>query len=111
MIPAFFIFTTCLTTPFALERLVVRLSFGPLMRTLIPLTALPCLVRWIVSAVLRPTNNWCGVILLTATQYTGGGPTNGAVTCAVAVAWLLVVFVSGRSPATATVLVWVPVVL
>src|SRR5512143_793976 len=40
-----------------------------------------------------------------------GGGTNGAVTWTVAVAWLLVVFVSGRPPATVTVLVWVPATL
>src|SRR5438093_570040 len=61
-----------------------------------------------VRVVLRPTNSCFGVTLLIATH----GSTNGApVISTVAVAWLLAVFVSGRLPDTATVLVWVPVVL
>ena len=48
-------------------------TFGPLIRTRTPLTALPCLVTWIVSLVLRPTNSCFGVILLTAVQNTVGG--------------------------------------
>jgi hypothetical protein len=48
--------------------------------------------------------------LLTATQNTGGG-TNGAVTCTVAVALLLPVFVSGLLPLTVTVFVCAPAAL
>src|ERR1700756_3116761 len=72
--PAFVTFTVCLTTPFWLERAVRILSFGPLIRTRMPLTGLPLLVTWIVSLVLRPTNSCFGEIRLTATQATGGRP-------------------------------------
>src|SRR3954447_25499394 len=106
-IPAFFIFSVCLTTPLLFEALVRRLIFAPLILTWMPLTALPPWVRWIVSVVFRPTNSCLGVTLLTATQgFTGGGV---PVTLTVAVAWLLLVFVSGLSPDTAAVLVWIPV--
>src|SRR4029079_11403542 len=57
-----------------------------------------------------PTNSCLGVTLLTATQNTGGGM-KGAVTSTVAVASLLPLFVSGRSPATCTVFVCVPAAL
>src|SRR5207253_6464703 len=109
-IPAFFIFTVVLIRPLLFEAAVRTSIFGPLIRTWMPFTALLCWVTWIVSAVLRPTNSCLGVTLLTATQYTGGG-TNGAVTWTVAVAWLLAVFVSGRSPATVAVLVCGPAAL
>jgi len=75
--PAFFSVTTRLITPWAFDRLVMVLSFAPLIRTRTPFTALPCLVTWIVTRVLRPTNSWFGLTLLTATQKFGGvcGPT------------------------------------
>src|SRR5205823_11518797 len=43
-IPAFFIFTRAVMTPLAFEAAVRMSIFGPLIRTRIPLTALPCWV-------------------------------------------------------------------
>src|ERR1700758_3568369 len=60
-IPAFFILSVWWITPLALERLVVTLSFGALMWTRTPATALPFFVTWIVSFVFRPTNSCLGV--------------------------------------------------
>src|SRR5256885_14845053 len=95
--PFFFIFTTRLTTPLALERLVTTLIPAPLIRTRKPAAALlPCL-RKTVSVVLRPTISWPGVIRLTAT-HSGGVITSVIWTVAVAV--LLATLVSGRLPDT-----------
>src|SRR4051794_31997051 len=109
-IPAFFIFSVCLTMPLLFEALVRRLIFAPLILTWTPLTALPPWVRWIVSVVFRPTNNCLGATLLTATQGFSGGGVNLCVST-VAVAVLLAVLVSGRSPTTFTVFVCCPTVL
>src|SRR5438046_5675940 len=103
--PFFFIFTTRLTTPLALEGFVTTLIPAPLIRTRKPAAALlPCL-RKTVSVVLRPTISWPGVIRLTATQ---GGVMISWVISTVAVAVLLATLVSGRLPDTTAVLVWVP---
>ena len=56
-----------------------------------------------VTVVLRPTIRWPGVILLIAMQGATNGPTS-----TVAVAVLLVRFVSGLSPDTTAVLVCSP---
>src|SRR5436190_19169053 len=82
---------------------------APLIRTLMPLTAEPPWVTWIVTVVLRPTNSCFGVTLLTATQGTGG--VGVPTTSTVAVALLLLVFVSGLLPATVRVFVCRPTVL
>src|SRR3954454_2556983 len=105
MTPFFFIFTTRLMTPLALERLVTTLIPAPLIRTRKPAAALPPCLRKTVSVVLRPTISWPGVIRLTATQ--GGGRITSVI-WTVAVAVLLARVVSGRLPDTKAVLVWVP---
>src|SRR6266487_6243560 len=107
--PFFFILTTRLTTPLALEGFVTTLIPAPLIRTRKPAAALePCL-RKTVSVVLRPTISWPGVIRATLTQ--GGVMMFCWVISTVAVAVLLATLVSGRSPETTAVLVWVPVAL
>src|SRR5690242_21679907 len=60
-----------------------------------------------VRVALRPTIRWPGVIRPTATQKI----TCGATTTTLALAVLLDRFVSGLSPITTTVFVWVPTTL
>src|SRR4029077_15024631 len=108
-IPAFFIFSVCLIRPLAFEALVRPLSCARLIRTWMPLTAVPPWVTWILSPVLRPTNSCFGVTLLTATQGVGG--VGVPTTSTVAVALLLPLFVSGLSPPTVTVFVCTPTAL
>src|SRR5204863_48742 len=74
---------------------------APLIRTLMPLTAEPPWVTWIVTVVLRPTNSCFGVTLLTATQ--GFGGVGVPTTWTVAVAVLLTTPVFGQSPPVAPV--------
>src|SRR5947208_16138041 len=61
-----------------------------------------------VTVVLRPTISWPGVIFAILTQ---GGVNVAWVISTLAVAALLVRLVSGLSPMTTLVLVWVPAAL
>src|SRR5579862_5257976 len=101
-IPAFFGLSTWVILPFAFEGAVMVWIPGPVIWTRTPCTTWWWLMTVRCIVVERPAYSCFGVTI-TAVQYVIGLPS--LVTRTFAVAWLFVVFDSGRAPLTSAVFV------